>query len=129
MIPWSGILVVEGIETGDRRGIAPGALEWRELPLPFMFQFENPVGGDGHDGATLVGRIDKIVRIDTGKIWASGWIDPGMPDAETFVNALDKQLLRGVSVDLDKVAQVQIEGPNGPRDVITSARKIGRAHV
>lgn len=126
MIPWSGVIAVEGVETGDNRIIAPDALIWRDLPLPFMFQYENPVGGDGHDGATLTSRIDEILRIDEGRIWARGFIDPTMPDGETMVNAMDKGLVRGVSVDLDKVAQIEVEGPDGTmKTIITSARISG----
>lgn len=126
MIPWQGTLAIEGIETGDKRIIAPDALTWRDLPLPLMFQFENPVGGDGHDGATLTARIDDIVRLDEGRVWARGFIDPRMPNADTQVMAMDGGLIRGVSVDLDMVKQVQVEGPDGEmRTIITSARISG----
>lgn len=126
MIPWSGVLAVEGIETGDKRIIAPEALTWREFPLPLMFQYVNPVAGDGHDGATLTARIDNIVRIDDGRIFANGFIDPTMPDGDTQVMAMDKGLIRGVSVDLDMVRQIEVEGPDGEmRTIITSARIAG----
>lgn len=125
MIPWSGVLVVEGIETGDNRAIAPGALTTRELPLPFMVQLENPVGGDGHDGATLSGRIDTLARDDSGGWPATGFIDPGSGDGDKAAQAMDRQMLRGVSVDLDMVQMMTVNTPAGPKDIITSARIIG----
>jgi hypothetical protein len=103
MVPWAGVIVVEGVRSGDRRTIEPGALSWPELPLPLMAQWTNPVGGDGHDGATLAGRIDSIERFDDGRVWATGMIDVESPGGPTLLNALSKGLMRGVSVDLDDV--------------------------
>jgi hypothetical protein len=132
MIPWSGVLVVEGGETGDRRYIEPGALTTRPLPMPFMVQLENPVGGDGHDGATLTGRIDTIDRQDDGQWFGTGFIDPtsgakhgATPAGTELALALDKQMMRGVSVDLDQVSITEVQGKDGPRQVITAARIIG----
>src|SRR5690606_7641937 len=106
MIPWEGIIAVEAIETGDFRAIAPDALTWRPLPLPVMAQLVNPDGGDGHDAAFLAGRMDYIERLADGSIWARGFIDPNMPDADVLIEALDKGLIRWVSVDLDRVFRV-----------------------
>jgi|PlaIllAssembly_1097288.scaffolds.fasta_scaffold00276_2 hypothetical protein len=134
MIPWSGVIAVEGTETGDNRGIAPGALEWRELPLPFMVQLENPVGGDGHDGAKLGGRIDTIERRDMDdnpdmkEIFATGFIDPTItPEARTFAEALDKGIMRGVSIDVDKVTTFDVAPTkdSGSRQIITKGRIMG----
>lgn len=107
---WQGVLVIEGVESGDGRLIAEGALSWRELPLPLMGMFRNPEGGDGHDGAVLVGTIDTIER-DGRVIRAEGAYDLASPaGAEAYRLGVD-QMLRGVSVDLDKVA---IEWENEP---------------
>lgn len=118
---WQGLLVVEGIKSGDGRQIDFEALTWRNLPLPLMMMTRNPVGGEGHDGAELAGRIDKIERKDNGEIWGSGILDSGSeagkeamrlltPDADGFT------LLRGVSVDLDDV-EMAFEGPEGIIDI------------
>lgn len=118
---WQGLLVVEGVPSGDGRQIDVDALSWRNLPLPLMMMTKNPVGGEGHDGAELAGRIDKIERKDNGEIWGSGILDSGSdagkeamrlltPDADGFT------LLRGVSVDLDDV-EMAFEGPEGIIDI------------
>lgn len=131
MIPWQGTLVVEGGDTGDKRSIKVGALTTRRLPLPFMVQLENPVGGDGHDGATLSGRIDTLERQDGGRWWATGYIDPtsggdgDIPDGAKLALALDKQMIRGISVDLDQVSITEVQTADGTRQVIEAGRIIG----
>jgi hypothetical protein len=123
LVPWQGVLAVEGVGTGDGRQIEPGALRWAALPLPLMAQFENPVGGMGHDGAVLAGRIDDIVRIDDNRVWARGFIDPEAPGGLRLINALDKALMRGVSVDLDDVTVTQLRSKDGkPRRNIVDGR-------
>lgn len=125
MIPWSGTLVVEGgVKTGDRRSIKAGALTHRKLPLPFMVQLENPVGGDGHDGATLTGRIDTLELMDSGRWWATGFIDPTMQDGDTLALALDKQMIRGISVDLDQVSITEVQGQDGTTSQVIEAGRI-----
>jgi hypothetical protein len=129
LIPWQGVIAVEGVRTGDRRFIDLGALRWADLPLPLMAQFENPVGGEGHDGAVLAGRIDDIVRIDSDRVWASGVIDPAAPGGLDLVNALDKMLMRGISVDLDDVLVVQRRTEHGMTRGIASGRIRGATVV
>jgi hypothetical protein len=122
LVPWRGVIAVEGVETGDRRVIDLGALRWDDLPLPLMAQFINPVGGGGHDGAVLAGRIDGIVRIDKDRIEAYGYIDPKAPGGMDLINALDNNLMRGISVDLDDVLVVQRRGKMGAGRGIASGR-------
>ena len=104
MVPWQGFIVVEGVETGDGRFVSEGALAWQNelLPVPLMAQFENPVGGSGHDGAVLAGKIMTMTRIGN-KVWATGFIDPFTPGGIRLALALDRQTMRGISVDLDSV--------------------------
>ena len=132
MIPWQGVLVVEGGETGDKRSIEMGALTHRPLPMPFMVQLENPVGGDGHDGATLTGRIDTLERTEDGRWPATGFIDPtsgdtggSTPIGAQLALALDKAMIRGVSVDLDQVSTTEMRTKDGIKQVITHGRIIG----
>jgi hypothetical protein len=118
---WEGLLVVEGIKSGDGRQIDFDALTWRNLPLPLMMMTRNPVGGEGHDGAELAGRIDAIERRDNGEVWGSGILDKGSPAGQEAMRLLtpDKDgftLLRGVSVDLDDV-EMAFEGPEGIIDI------------
>lgn len=125
-IPFHGTMAVEGIETGDSRGIAPGALTWRDLPLPFMVQLENPVAGQGHDGAVIAGRIDTIERLDSGELATTGVIDPSLtPDAMTFARAMDQLMMRGVSIDVDRVKMLDVKTANGKQQIITEGRIMG----
>ena len=104
MVPWAGFIAVEEVDTGDMRRVASGALSWDDslLPIPLMAQFVNPVGGSGHDGAELAGKITSLSRVDK-KIWATGFIDPFAPGGIKLALALDRQTMRGISVDLDSV--------------------------
>lgn len=77
---WSGIITLEGVQTGDSRTIAEGALYWENLPLPLRWA---PTDEGGHMGAVDIGRIDVIERRDGGVIWASGVIDDEAPTAPT----------------------------------------------
>jgi hypothetical protein len=122
LVPWSGVIVVEGVPTGDRRVIDRGALSWADLPLPLMVQVQNPVGGGGHDGAVLAGRIDDIIRIDEDRVWASGMIDPASPGGPDLINALANNLMRGISVDLDDVLVVQRRSEHGQQGGIAAGR-------
>lgn len=116
---WEGALIVEGILSGDNRMIQENALTHRDLPLPLMGMFRNPDGGDGHDGAELVGSIETIERRDGGVLWGTGQLDLGGPSGREAYRLLggpvDEMgnpdpngkrgpvLLRGVSADLDRV--------------------------
>ena len=106
---WEGVLVVEGVESGDGRIIENGVLTWREFPLPLMLMLENPVGGFGHDGARYVGDITEIERRpgpepDTSLVWGRGSLQLGVvPEADTLLAILESRERFGVSVDLDEV--------------------------
>jgi hypothetical protein len=114
---WQGLLVVEGIPSGDGRQIDFEALTWRNLPLPLMMMTKNPVGGSGHDGAELAGRIDWIERRDNGEIWGGGVLDSGSDAGQEAMRLLTPDpetgftMLRGVSVDLDDV-EMAFDGPD-----------------
>lgn len=110
---WHAVLVVEGMRTTDHRSIAPGALIWRELPIPIMWQVNSTWG---HDGAVLVGRIDTIERDEaSGKINATGTWD--LAESGTGVPAYGREaarlardgFLRWVSVDLEVMASELVE--------------------
>jgi hypothetical protein len=101
--PWEGLIALEGVETGDGRFLNEDALTWRDLPLPLMMMTENPVAGTGHDGAKLVGRIDKIER--RGKeLHAAGVIDLGSAEGAEAFRLMDAGMMKGVSADIDSVA-------------------------
>lgn len=94
-VRWEATLLVEGEPTDDGRLIDEGAIDWRELPLSLMAQISTD---DGHDGAQVAGRIDRIWR-DGNRIMGSGVFDSGEYGTE-IARLVSEQMLRGLSVDL-----------------------------
>jgi hypothetical protein len=92
------LLIPEELESGDGRKFKANAIDIRELPLPLLWQIQT---GDGHNGSVVVGRIDKIERIEGGLGNAEGVFDSGAygREAERLVRG---GFLRGVSADLDQ---------------------------
>jgi len=99
---WEGLLVPEGVPSGDGRMIRPGALSAAALPMPLMAMFENPVGGDGHDGAQIAGSIDWCEKRGDAW-WGGGRVDLDGEAGRELARLVGKRFLRGVSVDLDMV--------------------------
>jgi DNA-binding ferritin-like protein/2'-5' RNA ligase len=92
------VLVPEGVETGDGRSFAQGALTTRTLPLPLLWQQRTQ---DGHDESVIVGRIDSIDRLEAGGLGnARGVFDTG-EHAQEAVRLIRNLMLSGVSADLD----------------------------
>lgn len=103
-IPWSGVLVVEGVETGDERIIERGALTWAELPLPLT---------DNHDPDAIIGRIDTLRR-DGDRIVGTGVFDDS-PAGREAARQVAADMRRGLSIDLDMVdGEIVIETVTGP---------------
>ena len=92
---WSATFAPEGKPTDDGRIFAPGSISWRDLPLSLMAQI---VTDDGHDGAMVAGRIDRIYRQDN-LIRAEGVFDEGEYGQE-IARMVGDGVLRGLSVDL-----------------------------
>ncbi len=110
---WSGTIAVEGVQTGDGRVIADGALYWEELPVPLRWA---PEDEGGHCGAVVVGMIDQIERRDGGVIWGAGTIDDAPPGDENMPNhgaeaarLMAEGVLKGVSIDPDDWQVVVID--------------------
>lgn len=110
MVPWSGVLVVEGTPTGDGRQFAAGALTWpalgetASLEIPLGWMYERAHGGMATDKVVNVGRIDTITRsgnelLGTGVLnLDTEW---GRRAAEQMGTRDDPGFLAGVSVDAD----------------------------
>jgi hypothetical protein len=104
---WEGVLIVEGLPSGDGRMIAEEALSWRELPIPLMLQ---TVNAPGHDGAVICGSIHEIVR-EGQNVLGRGYFDSGEAGTEAR-RLLSEGTMRGVSADIDSVI-VEFMSPEG----------------
>lgn len=104
---WEGVLIVEGLPSGDGRMIATDALTWRELPLPLMLQ---TVNAEGHSGAVIAGSIHEIERQNE-NIIGRGNFDSGAAGQEAK-RLLSEGTMRGVSADIDSVV-VDLRDPEG----------------
>lgn len=107
---WEGTLTLEGIESGDGRLFRLGSLDWAQLPQPLMYQ---PASVGGHSGSVLVGQIQNIYR-DGNKIKGSGIIDlaakfNGEEIGKEVFRLMSEEFLNGVSVDVDKVKDADVE--------------------
>lgn len=116
---WRGVLAVEGVETGDYpiREFAPGALEWRDLPLPLHHLV---AAHDGESDIVQIGSIDMMWR-DEDRIYGCGRFDMDLPHALDVHRLVVKRMLRGVSVGVDKTTEADIEvvyPETGPADEI-----------
>lgn len=125
------VLAVEGVPSGDGRMIRPGALSWRDLPLPLMLK--TSTDGEAHSGATLAGAITDITRLGN-QAWADIVIDMGSASGQELKRLMTPMpdgtiMLRGVSVDLDSVAAEWIDDPDwaayGGRIDLTRGRIMG----
>jgi len=100
-LAWHGVLAPEGAWSGDGRRFALDSLRNRDLPLPLTWQRAT---NEGHDGSTVVGRIDSIERVPgesgVNLMQAEGvWIDT--PETDEIVGLVAEFGKFGVSVDAD----------------------------
>lgn len=127
---WRGVLVRENEQTGDGRVIAPGALEWAELPLPLAFL----VDGDQHvmpSTAPVIGNIDRIER-QGDDVWGWGTIDTTISDdGADLVARLEAGTAPGgarwpLSIDADdwvvEIIATEPDGEEMPLLLIASGR-------
>jgi hypothetical protein len=123
---WAGIIGIEGEATGDGRFINDSALRWdltTTTPLRFV---SSDVGA--HDGAVVVGNIDRIERRPGGVIWATGPWDSSETAAEAS-RLVGTGMMDGVSMDLDdvtwelRVAQELLDDTDPTDDVVVLAQE------
>ena len=114
LVPWSGVLAMEGKETGDGREFAPDSLEWDLTNVvPLQWQREHL---PEHQASVTVGRIDNIERRPGGVIWGSGVIDTSMPDGADLAQQMRNEMAGGISVDVDSVKESDVELVFPPED-------------
>jgi 2'-5' RNA ligase len=93
------ILIPEGVPTGDRRIFAEGALEAKEPPMPLLWQRETD---EGHKRSVIVGRIDKIERLESGGLGNAEGVFDTHEDAAEAARQVRERYLTGVSGDVDQ---------------------------
>lgn len=103
---WHGVLVVEGVPTGDGREFSPDALSWADNAL-LRWQKEGSHGGD-HDVTVSVGRIDKVWRVGN-QVMGSGVIDIESTDGFEIARRLGNNFAGGISIDADDIQDADIE--------------------
>lgn len=121
---WHGVLVVEGVTTGDGREFAPESLSWADNAL-LRWQKEGAHGGQ-NDVTVSVGRIDKVWRVGN-QIMGSGVIDIESPDGFEIARRLKDNFAGGISIDADDIQDADVEfiwpespeGSNDADDMIT----------
>lgn len=109
--PWAGVLVVEGVETGDGRKFAENAITWADVPLPLRHNIEDSHGGAATTKTVLVGRIDKIYRNPDNplQIMGEGVFDDNGPHGREAARLVRGKFLSGVSVDPDDISEADVE--------------------
>lgn len=123
------VMVIEGLETSDRRYIEPGSVEVRDLPIP-LYAATRSTHGDTGDAATWhVGAITSAERIPgpEAKLYGGqtlpegtfawvgrGWMYKDVPaePAKSAYQLVKDKALRGNSVDMTEVV-AEFQGPEG----------------
>lgn len=113
-MPCHGVLVAEGVPTGDRRKFAAGGLTWDRLPLPLRWQ---EIDQPGHDGSVVMARIDTITRVEATEVPGTFLLEfegtfHDSPAASKVIDLIANQMLRGVSVDVDDT-QMELQNADG----------------
>lgn len=123
---WHAVLVVEGVRTSDRREFVPGSLRWRTLPIPLLMQLQT---AEQHKGSVIVGRIDRIERIDA-ELHGWGVFDMKSEHGKEAQRLVSEQMMRGVSIDAE-VLEINKERlmaeDDGEIALIIEEAKIGAA--
>lgn len=131
---WEGILVVEGIETGDQRKFSAGSITWpdpKTTVVPLMWAKQN--NGE-HKGSVVVGRINEMWRDPAAPamVRGRGVFDLGDADGAEAYRKVDEGFMAGISIDPDQIADAQVELQYAPsfddksEDEIKLARAMGQ---
>lgn len=103
---WFGVLVVEGVPTGDGREFAPDALTWADNAL-LRWQKEGSHGGD-HDVTVSVGRIDEVWRVGN-QVFGRGVFDIESVDGFEIARRMRDNFAGGISIDADDIQDADVE--------------------
>lgn len=125
---WFGVLVVEGVPTGDGREFSPEALTWADNAL-LRWQKEGSHGGD-HDVTVSVGRIDEVWRVGN-QVMGRGMFDIESVDGFEIARRMRDNFAGGISIDADDIQDADVEfvwseDADGPTDDDPLAMLFGR---
>lgn len=127
VMQWEGVLTLEGVESGDGRMFALGALSWARLPLPLMYQ---PVSQERHQGSVQVGLITAVARRNN-QLYGWGVIDlgakiNGYDVGKEVYRLMSEEFLTGISVDVDSVRDVEttLNTDGSPRALVYHTGRI-----
>ena len=121
------LVIPEEMESGDGRSFIKGALSYRELPLPLMWQMKT---AEGHMGSVVVGRIDYMERTSQGIGNAYGVFDTSVYGREAQ-RLIQHGFIKGVSADLDQfeAKEIKPEASEDGDDLGKSKLSINKARV
>jgi hypothetical protein len=119
------LVIPEGVESGDGRSFKKGAISFRDLPLPLMWQTQT---AQGHDGSVVVGRIDYMERTPEGIGNARGVFDTGV-HAKEVMRLLKNGFIRGISADMDRFEAVEEKAKVSEKDGENSEKAIGKDKI
>ena len=103
---WHGVLVVEGVPTGDGREFGVDALTWADNGL-LRWQKEGSHGGD-HDVTVSVGRIDEVWRVGN-QVMGRGVLDIESVDGFEIARRMKDGFAGGISIDADDIQDADVE--------------------
>jgi hypothetical protein len=103
---WHGVLVVEGVTTGDGREFGVDALTWADNAL-LRWQKEGSHGGD-HDVTVSVGRIDEVWRVGN-QVRGRGMFDIESVDGFEIARRMKDNFAGGISIDADDIQDADVE--------------------
>jgi hypothetical protein len=111
---WEGVLVVEGVETGDGRQFALNSVSWPDpvgTVIPLRRNIEDSHGGEPKTTAVLVGRITNIWRDEANPaiIRGSGVFDDNGSQGAEALRLVREGFLAGISIDPDNIKNADIE--------------------
>ncbi len=85
---WRGTVTLENTQSGDGRVLAPGSVEWADLPLPLAWLRENDQHVDMTTAAPQIGTISALSRVGDA-IPGEGEIDTDNPDGAEVVRRME----------------------------------------
>lgn len=101
------LIIPEGIPSGDSRIFTANALEFKEPPMPLLWQ---KISDDGHKGSVVVGRIDKVERLESGGLGNAEGVFDTHADAVEAARQVREKFLTGISGDVDQFeAELTVE--------------------